>query len=111
MTRESTLAPPYGVLRVQPPQVTERYCHRNGETEHPTQPGFYWFDGELVFPWIDLYRGDRIPEFDEEMACMVLRNPRPRTVIEVPPGWREGTGQLRGRWHGPIVGPFSEVTP
>lgn len=24
------------------------YAHRNGETENPTTPGFYWFDGLRV---------------------------------------------------------------
>lgn len=84
------------------------YSHRNGETEHPDQPGWYWFDGELVHPYHPLYKSDRIPEFDEQMACMVLKAPRSRIVTETPPGWREGTGQLRGRWWGPIVGPWSE---
>jgi hypothetical protein len=95
----------YGVLRVQPQPETSRYYHRNGETELPTVSGWYWFCGELVGVAGQWYMGDQIPVYDESFDCMVTKSER-RGIVEMPPGYRRGSAEYRGKWYGPIIAPW-----
>lgn len=99
MTRESTLAPNYGVLRVQPPQATNRYYHRNGETEPPAREGWYWFRGLLDDRTVSGLVNVRLPD-----AAFPTLTMSPEWVE----GWVE-SDVLDGQWWGPIMGPWNEA--
>lgn len=75
--------------------MSSRYNHRNGETEPPTESGWYWFSGE---------------SHDVTHAGLIhvvhgIKHP------EAWPAWSDGWDYLseyHGQWWGPITPPWRE---
>ncbi len=78
--------------------MTERYDHRNGETEPPTEPGWYWFDGTL----------------DDRLQAGLVKVNAPDSAfptLSVSPQWTEGWMEmnlLSGQWWGPLLPPWEK---
>lgn len=74
-----------------------RYSHRNGETEPPTETGYYWF---------------RYNVKTEQLChiCQVRRRVH-SGLYAVWPGvdFQEDVDELAGRWYGPILEPEQVV--
>lgn len=72
-----------------------KYAHRNGETESPTESGWYWFSGE----------SDDVAHAGLIHIVHGIKHP------EAWPVWSEGWDYLseyRGQWWGPITPPWRE---
>jgi hypothetical protein len=103
----------YNILITPKTQIVTRilhYTHRNGETEPPTVPGEYWFDGAVVYdkgPLSAFSLGTHIRD------QVKVEQPRwaqePGLLVELP--WGDlpeyfSPWQVVGRWWGPIVPPW-----
>lgn len=82
--------------------IVGEYLHRNGETVTPTEPGLYWFQGQVFSRQcvglfcLEYYNGDAIAM-----------------------GWRPfgdsseilygDLGDFNGRWWGPVTPPWGDT--
>jgi hypothetical protein len=77
------------------------YSHRNGETEPPTERGWYWFYGKHV--------NEKRKPVKQKCnlyvfgGCTEYRDPDGKYKIMT------NLSSLRGKWWGPLVPPWQET--
>ena len=80
------------------------YSHRNGETEPPTEEGWYWFDGDKCWRG-ESQRSLKRPVFverEEEGGSIYWFGADGDADDACADGW------LEGQWWGPIVPPWEQ---
>jgi hypothetical protein len=98
----------YNILITPKTQIVTRilhYTHRNGETEPPTVPGEYWFDGAILADGGYYKTGtkwrDQVYVSNSEHGLQV--------EFQYYEDWDQfSPWQVVGRWWGPIVPPWEE---
>jgi hypothetical protein len=91
---------------VEMPARAQRYSHRNGETEPPTEVGYFWFEGKF------LASPHRVSWLPANMRVLVLeRNNDTICVFEAYDGFTGVVDNFHGRWWGPLVPPREQQSP
>lgn len=83
--------------------MSQVYSHRNGETELPTVPGWYWFDGVGTWrqtPPETISKRPVLVEQDEEGSLIAWYGAYDDANYACVLNW------LRGQWYGPISLPW-----
>lgn len=75
------------------------YTHRNGETEAPTVPGKYWFDGSAILWTGEIKLRQALDAIGRDSRILVWEE---RSLEHLP------VAQFSGQWFGPIVAPWEQ---
>jgi hypothetical protein len=79
------------------------YLHRNGETDPPTEPGYYWFSFGWRNKTSDTVKGGLV-------ASVYISAANALAVALMYSDVRYSQDQLDGRWWGPVTPPWEQTT-
>jgi hypothetical protein len=81
--------------------MSERYTHRNGETEPPTERGWFWYAGAINFPEMQALTWRGLVYFVYSEGSSVLRPHVSHSALAIVREVETG-----GRWWGPLTLPW-----
>lgn len=80
------------------------YSHRNGETNEPTERGWYWFDGLQVWSGETIAKRPVLVEREDgELGSTYWYGANDDEKDACADGW------LRGQWWGPVTPPWEKA--